>query len=799
MESLGQYKLLQRIAIGGMAEIFLAEKPGPAGFSRKLAIKRILPHRADDIEFVEMFLNEARLVAMLNHPNIVQIYDLGEVDGTYYLAMEYVDGYDLGQILDKSDELNQPIPPAYIARLIAQAASGLHYAHSYNDPQTRQPLHLVHRDISLPNIMVSRDGIVKLLDFGIAKASTTQSQRDPTQAGVLKGKISYMSPEYLRGEKIDGRHDLFALGVVMYELATGQKPFQAKGDVQMLQAILTQPPRDPYAFNPSLPHPLVEIMIRLLAKEPNARIQTGAEIQSALEGFLYQTGQQDITQSHVASYLHGLFGGASRPAHESVGGPSQISSRSSSSGALASRHTPPPARGETGRQNAPVHRPQATSLLPPNQTGDVPAFQAKSGKNFTPNWMIEETRALSLDQLSLASGHLSHAPQLTSALPGIQDLDTTPPTLDAGHTTPSSIATGLPNTPVPGSLAITSPTPALRELVPSEPPPISLPQVSLPSKSTETSSSKRLLLIIVLCFLLGGGAAFGFWYTKQHRAGALQTNTNTPENRDVSPESKRKEPEVRVPQRRPPEQLRPTPSNPPERSLMERPTPVRIEPVATRQPEKQPPSNQGSLPQNPTQPEDRANTVLVKYVKPAGVGTPSSPSPTRTSNGSPRRNVARIREEAVRILPPQPPVRTQESDDNQAVGLHLSSTPRCVVYWRGQMLGLTPRFLPLPPGSHSLMLRRSSPFVRYAVKVRVERGQVLRRHIQIPESLLIVHSPKSAKLYINGNYYGLLTRQRFIRIYAGYHKVVATSAGQTFRRDIHLKGGSRFHLKLNFD
>lgn len=794
MESLGQYKLLQRIAIGGMAEIFLAEKPGPAGFSRKLAIKRILPHRADDSEFVEMFLNEARLAAMLNHPNIVQIYDLGEVDGTYYLAMEYVDGYDLGQILDKSDEINQPIPPAYIARLISQAAIGLYHAHNYCDPQTRQPLNLVHRDISLPNIMVSRDGIVKLLDFGIAKASSTQSQRDPTQAGVLKGKISYMSPEYLRGERIDGRHDLFALGVVMYELATGQKPFQAKGDVQMLQAILTQPPRDPYAFNPSLPHTLVDIMMRLLTKEPQARIQSGAEVQSALESFIYQSGQQDITQAQIASYLQSLFLGAPRPVHESLSGLHQAPPQRQPA-PVSPRHTPAP-RPSGGSAPGSVHAPQPTSILTQNASG-TGAFQPMSGRGQTPNWMVEETRALSLDQLSLAGGQ-PHKPQLTSALPGLNHLDTPPPTLDAsyamGHIQQS--ANLSPNTPIPPSLRPTAPTPVIPD--PSEQlaiPPMSAPALGLPNTPSETGSSRWLLGIIVLCFLLGGGGAFGFWYAKK-RTSPEQTKP-TPDERTTERRPEDRNTTKNMPQDRQIGAIRtqPTPSIPPQPRVPER-QPERIQP--TPQPSVQPTPNR-TPPEVRTTPEDRSTGSVVKYIKPAGIQTSPQPQiPDRTtSSGTNVRKVARVQTPEQR-LEPLPPVRPRESDPTQAVGIQLSSKPRCVVYWRGQMLGLTPRFLPLPPGKHMLMLRRSSPSVRYLLDVTVNQGEILRKHVDIPESLLIVHSPQTAKLYIDGHYYGLITRQRFIRVYAGYHKVVATSAGQTIRKDINLRGGGRFNLKLNF-
>ncbi len=314
METLGPYQLIRRIAIGGMAEIFLAQQPSSTGASPYIVIKRILPHRAGDAEFVDMFLNEARLAAMLTHPNIVRIYDLGGKDGVFFIAMEYVQGYDLGQILDRSQEKGEFIPPFIVAKMIGQTALGLHHAHTYKDPTTNQPLDLIHRDVSLPNVMLSLDGVIKVLDFGIAKASRNE-QSYQTQAGVLKGKISYMSPEYLMGNEIDWRHDLFALGVMMYELLTGQKPFDAKGDVQMLQAILTQEPRNPHQFNPSIPNVLVDIMMKLLAKERELRYQTGLKLHEDLVEASLQHNGYDITNEQLAQYIRELFKGAPNEVH----------------------------------------------------------------------------------------------------------------------------------------------------------------------------------------------------------------------------------------------------------------------------------------------------------------------------------------------------------------------------------------------------------------------------------------------------------------------------------------------------
>ena len=197
---LGKYQLLRKLATGGMAEVFLAKTDGPMGFEKHLVIKRILPHLAEDPQFVDMFLAEAKLAAQLNHPNLVQLFDFGEAEGSYFIAMEYIDGPTLRLLLSRARDLRIPITLGLAARIVSSAAEGLAYAHDFRDHVTDEPLHLVHRDVSPDNILVSRSGGVKLVDFGIAKA---RGQSHHTQAGTVKGKVAYMAPEQLRGEPLD--------------------------------------------------------------------------------------------------------------------------------------------------------------------------------------------------------------------------------------------------------------------------------------------------------------------------------------------------------------------------------------------------------------------------------------------------------------------------------------------------------------------------------------------------------------------------------------------------------------------
>ncbi|MCA9554474.1 MAG: serine/threonine protein kinase, partial [Myxococcales bacterium] len=228
----GKYRLEKRIATGGMAEVFLAHRLDEP--LKPLVIKRILPHLIKSGDFVQMFLDEARIAAQLSHPNVVGILDIGQVEGTYYLAMEYVHGEDIRRIYNRAYKLQRSLPLSHSIRVIADAALGLGHAHKLTD-LAGQPLGLVHRDVSPQNILVTYDGEAKVVDFGIAKAANKVAE---TRAGVLKGKYSYMSPEQALGEGIDHRTDIFALGIILYETTTGTRLFKRENELATLQAII---------------------------------------------------------------------------------------------------------------------------------------------------------------------------------------------------------------------------------------------------------------------------------------------------------------------------------------------------------------------------------------------------------------------------------------------------------------------------------------------------------------------------------------------------------------------------------
>ncbi|MCU0699891.1 MAG: serine/threonine protein kinase, partial [Myxococcaceae bacterium] len=236
--SIGKYRVLKHLATGGMGEVFLARQDGPRGFAKLVVIKRLLPQYARDPGFLEMFLNEARLAAQLHHPNIVQVFDLGEESGLFYLAMEYVHGATLRAIRQKLAERNVPVDPLLAAALVAQGLHGLHHAHTLTS-DGGQLLRIVHRDVSPDNLLVGFDGAVKVVDFGIAKATSGAST---TTTGTVKGKFAYMAPEYLAGDAIDGRADVYSMGVVLYELLVGSRPFRGNSEPALIMAIMRDAP-----------------------------------------------------------------------------------------------------------------------------------------------------------------------------------------------------------------------------------------------------------------------------------------------------------------------------------------------------------------------------------------------------------------------------------------------------------------------------------------------------------------------------------------------------------------------------
>jgi serine/threonine-protein kinase len=317
----GKYLLERKLAEGGMAEIFLARPaPGAPGAtapassasslgagdrrSPAIVVKRLFSHHSAEKEFVRMFFNEARLAARLKHPNIVDIFDQGEVDGTYYLAMEYIAGEDLRSIATQADVVGKRPPLAVVCRIIVDMLAGLHYAHTLTDDQG-QPLGLVHRDISPQNVLVTYDGAVKVIDFGIAKA-TQAHNNEQTQAGLIKGKYAYMSPEQTRSGALDARADVFSAGILLWELIAWRRLFKRASDLATLVAVTEEPAPSMTLYTPEVPKELDEVVLKSLAMDPADRWASAKEFHDALLACMEQLGW-DGSREALGRYMRELF------------------------------------------------------------------------------------------------------------------------------------------------------------------------------------------------------------------------------------------------------------------------------------------------------------------------------------------------------------------------------------------------------------------------------------------------------------------------------------------------------------
>ncbi len=297
----GQYVLLEKIANGGMAEVWKARMRGVEGFQKIVAIKKILPHLSDNQDFIEMFVDEAKLAAQLNHNNIIHIYDLGKIQSSYYIAMEYIDGYDLKNILKKAQERDQPLSVEIALFIASKVAAALDYAHRKRDFEDKE-MGLVHRDVSPQNVLISEEGDIKLCDFGIAKAASKASH---TQAGALKGKLQYMSPEQAWGRNIDRRSDIFALAAVLFEMLTARKLFSGENEMSILEQVREARVSAPSQFNDEITPQIDAIVVKGLQKDPEDRYQTAGEMQRDLDAVLYSF-KPTPTSADLAIYMHRL-------------------------------------------------------------------------------------------------------------------------------------------------------------------------------------------------------------------------------------------------------------------------------------------------------------------------------------------------------------------------------------------------------------------------------------------------------------------------------------------------------------
>jgi eukaryotic-like serine/threonine-protein kinase len=364
-QSFGKYMLVRKLAAGGMGEVFLAKQQGPEGFEKFLVIKRILSHHTDNPDYVDMFFAEARLAAKMSHSNIVQIFEMGEIDGAYFIAMEYVNGKSMKDIIDAAKAKGITLEPAHIAEMIIKLASGLGYAHNLRD-MSGNVLNIIHRDVNPHNALVSYGGETKVIDFGIAKSDFNSHK---TETGTIKGKFVYMSPEQSAAEKIDKRSDIFSIGIVLYEMLAGENPFQKPNIVLSLDAIQRFSPPPPSTLNPAFV-PFDAVVEKALKKSALDRYQDCHDMVADLQRLL-GTGEIPKPSLSLQQLMHELFHEQIEKEQRFVQEFLKANSASATSTALPPRPPrPKPQHSFAGSQD--LTQAQATSpeLVPPVRMGN---------------------------------------------------------------------------------------------------------------------------------------------------------------------------------------------------------------------------------------------------------------------------------------------------------------------------------------------------------------------------------------------------------------------------------------------
>jgi serine/threonine protein kinase len=433
--------LLERINIGGMAEVFKAKSFGVEGFEKLLAIKRILPNIAEDEDFITMFIDEAKIAVQLNHANIAQIYDLGKIEESYFIALEYVHGKDLRTIWDRHKKRGLLLPIPMSVYVVSRICEGLDYAHRKKDAGGRD-LNIVHRDISPQNILISYEGEVKIIDFGIAKAANKASK---TQAGILKGKFGYMSPEQVRGMPLDRRSDAFSVGIILYELLTGERLFVGESDFATLEKVRNVEILPPSTYNRKIPDTLEKIVIKALAKAPEDRYQSAYDMQEELQRFLI-LNKTNFARKDLANYMKRAFKADIERALQRQAEYQAITPE------MAEEEAAPTSPGtvspRVGAVQPPVARPQtprpAPQPPPPRPAPDPPSLPvfAAGGDDDDDDEDIE----------TVVFDPRQHRAEAPAAAPGA-----TPPSDDEQGTFPGPIPVLEPPPPLPATRPVSQP------------------------------------------------------------------------------------------------------------------------------------------------------------------------------------------------------------------------------------------------------------------------------------------------------------------------------------------------------
>jgi serine/threonine protein kinase len=450
-EQFGKYSLLGHLATGGMAEVWLARQVGLQGFEKIVVIKRARPELTDP-ETTRLFLDEARLVATLQHPNIAQVYEIGAVGGSYFFVMEYVDGADLRRLIEASIAKRQRIPLAEAIYIIAHVCMALHYAHEKHDLDGRA-LRIIHRDVSPSNVLISHDGAVKVCDFGVAKAHHRGAEH--TERGVLKGKFSYMSPEQCQSKPIDRRSDVFSIGILLYELTTLSKLFRAPSDYALLQQVVEARVAPPSQRAPDYPLELERIVMKALARDPTQRYTTAQALQLDLEEFSreHKLAMSPVRIARLMGRLFEKRGDALLRAARDTADPysetrSQVSAAGETPMFLADGSVPTAGGSDTARDSAPTGRSSAAASANPGTKAssvvDLPPPARSSAL-----WLVGAalaglvTAAVTVaDQLIVAAGERAAASALAA------DVERIASVFDASARSAHMRADGIATTPM---------------------------------------------------------------------------------------------------------------------------------------------------------------------------------------------------------------------------------------------------------------------------------------------------------------------------------------------------------------
>lgn len=551
---LGRYELLVPIARGGMARVWAARLHGQRGFQKLVAIKTILPHLADEAEFERMFLDEARIAAGVHHPNVCEIYELGEERKTLYLAMEWVSGDSLSRVLRPAGK-TEGIDARVAARILADACAGAHAAHELTDEDGRQ-LGVVHRDLSPHNVLLSADGVVKVCDFGVAKA--LGQLHEQTSAGQLKGKISYMSPEQITGGAIDRRSDVFSLGCVLYEATTGVRPFKGEHDHQIMHAVMTGTVTAPSSFIKNYPQELERIVLRALSQKPILRYPTAERMRFALEEFL--TKGSLVTSAQAAQIVRARIGPqldrrkerikqaqslAEQAGWDPSKAPSTRDPNDPQSGVKEARPVPPQ---KTVRANTlQMAIPKPSELEPRPQPAPTPRLSQRepvagpsSGDLGRPASVPPSMRAIPTRPIASSHPSASTIPASPAAFADSSDnvLNHAPPPSTTDTLNAPTLTMSVPDAGTDWSSPGVSHTAAMASAVPSHPPQHGLPPPSHPiaapthfghheDREAGAGSYFAAAFIGLLIAVVIGGGGFFLWQRRERPAPPVLTTPST--------------------------------------------------------------------------------------------------------------------------------------------------------------------------------------------------------------------------------------------------------------------------------